>query len=78
MRLTIIRDDGTFYLDGFVHSGSDFSGIPDNVHALQWYDPYGEIEFKNTFVNGKKVKPSNQIIQTLPDWAQEIVDSVGK
>jgi hypothetical protein len=66
MRLSIITDDKTIYKDGEAYSGLDVSYIPATVHALQWYDTYGEIEYKST---GPHTKPANDVIDYLPDWA---------
>lgn len=63
MRLTIIRADGAVYKDSLPYTGLDLSNIPANVHALQWYETEGEIEF-----NGRP-KPQNELISELPDWA---------
>jgi hypothetical protein len=69
MRLTIIPVDGAVYVDGVSYSDLDLSFVPANVHALQWYDTYGELEFKRSFVDGQIVHPANQTINELPEWA---------
>lgn len=49
MRLTIIKPDKSVYVNGECYSGIDLSWIPTfegkEVHALQWYDDHGEVEF---------------------------------
>jgi hypothetical protein len=67
MKLTIIREDGAVYKDGYSYSRLDLSSVPANVHALQWYETEGEIEF-----NGRP-KPQNEIITELPSWANACV-----
>jgi hypothetical protein len=62
MKLTIIPSDGAVYKDGVAYSGLDLSVVPTNIHALQWYDSEGEVEF-----NGKP-KAQNELITVLPDW----------
>lgn len=47
MRLTIIPSDGFVSIDGYGFSGLDLSSIDPTVHAVQWYDTYGEIEIKD-------------------------------
>lgn len=54
MRVTIIPSDGFVSIDGYGFSGLNLSGIDASVHAVQWYDTYGEIEVKNP-VTGKIV-----------------------
>lgn len=73
MRLTIIPVDGSVYKDNYAYSGLDLSFAPSDVHALQWYDTYGEVEFKRQFVDGQIIHPQNQIITVLPDWAAQAV-----
>jgi hypothetical protein len=51
MRLTIIADDKTVIIDGIKFSNIDLSSLPENVHAVQWYDDHGEIEFKGNVPN---------------------------
>jgi hypothetical protein len=63
MKLTIIRSDNAVYKDGVAYSDLDLSVVPANVHALQWYESEGEVEF-----NGSP-KPQNEIIFELPTWA---------
>jgi hypothetical protein len=68
MRLSIIRADNTVYKNSVSYSGLDLSSIPTNIHALQWYETEGEIEF-----NGIP-KPQNEFISALPDWANTCVN----
>jgi hypothetical protein len=54
MRLIIIPGDTTISIDGEPITGCDVSwipefvgditGVPQKVHAVQWYDDHGEIE----------------------------------
>lgn len=71
MRLTIIPVDGAVYVDGVSFIGLDLSFVPTNIHALQWYDTYGELEFKRSFVDGNLVHPENEIVSELPSWAND-------
>jgi hypothetical protein len=73
MNLTVINEDNAVYVDGAALAGLDLSacGIPVNVHALQWKVNLGWIEFK-TEANGHH--PANQVINSLPDWANNCVN----
>ena len=73
MRLTIVPDDGAVYKDGFSYSGLDLDFVPDDVHALQWYGQYGEVEYKSEFVDGVIIKPANSVIMSLPEWVNQAV-----
>lgn len=66
MKLTIIPSDGAVYKDGYSYSGLDLSSVPESVHALQWGNGNGWIEFKN---ESEFRKPANEIIDSLPEWA---------
>lgn len=73
MRLTIIPIDNAVYKDGVMKAWAlpalDLAtcGIPANVHALQWYDTYGDIEFDAPQPGAPK--PPNEAITELPQWA---------
>lgn len=70
MKLTIIPEDKVIVKDGsalqFSNDLNDYisSSIPSDVHALQWKENSGEIEYVE---HGK----SNESISVLPDWANE-------
>ena len=70
--LTIVVDDNAVYLDGAVLDKLDLTsaGIPSNVHALQWKTNIGWIEFKP---NSDFTHDPNQVINSLPDWANNCV-----
>jgi hypothetical protein len=70
MKLTIIPVDGAVYKDGYSYSGLDLATAPSNVHALQWKDTKGWIEFKD---NDDGTKPQNEVITELPSWANACV-----
>lgn len=71
MQLTIIRADNAVYIDGISYVDLDLTNVPSNVHALQWYETDGEIEFIN---NSDRTKPQNELISELPAWANACVD----
>jgi hypothetical protein len=68
MRLTILPETDTVSKDGlsFDELALETCGIPSNVHALQWHDNSGHIEFVST--------APNQAIYELPTWASACVD----
>lgn len=61
MRLTIIPSDGAVYENGVCYSGLSWEGTPVNVHALQWDNSTGWIEFNDG--------SPNEDIDVLPLWA---------
>lgn len=60
MKLTIIPSDGAVYINNIVYSKLVWEGAPSNVHALQWKDDSGWVEFNDG--------SPNQPISVLPDW----------
>jgi hypothetical protein len=68
MKFTIIPSDATAYKDGLAFHSLDVSGVPANVHALQFNDATnkGHIEFK-TDENDQISAPEK--ITELPTWA---------
>ena len=65
MRLTIIPSDSAVYIDEVMNSSLGMASVPDNVHALQWFDVSGWIEFNDG--------SQNQDISELPQWANVCV-----
>lgn len=66
-RLTIIVSDGAVYRDQGAISNLDLTncGIPSDIHALQWLNGSGHIEY---------VGPDhNDPITELPQWALNCV-----
>lgn len=74
MRLTIVPVDKTIIIDnnGFNNIDDDFSWIPPDVHAVQWYDTWGEVEYNNGL-------PSSKIYELgIYKQALDIFDNVSK
>lgn len=65
MKLTIVPSDKVVCVDLVCYSGFDMSGVPLDVHALQWQNDQGEIELNNNI---------NEPITTLPLWATNLYD----
>lgn len=63
MRLTIIVADKSVYKNGLRYGGFDLSFVPADVHALQWFNDNGWIEYAGD--------APNQSIEQLPDWASQ-------
>ena len=47
MRATIIPSDGFCSVDGVGFSGVDMTSVAAEVHAVQWYGVFGEVEISN-------------------------------
>ena len=61
MKLTIIRNMGLVHVDGTGYDELDMSGVPAEVHAVQWNGTEGEIEYVSNDV-------PNEYITALPSW----------
>lgn len=66
-RLTIIVSDGAVYRDQNTFINLDLSGcnIPPDVHALQWLNNSGQIEYIGPVPNDN--------ITELPQWALDCI-----
>lgn len=53
MRITVVPSDKSIGVDGVIYSGLDvdWSWIPEDVHAFQWFDTYGHVEYKDSRPN---------------------------
>ena len=60
MKLTIIPSDGAVYENEVSYLNLIWEGTPANVHALQWQDVAGWIEYTDG---------PNEDITELPQWA---------
>jgi len=50
MRLTISNQKGNLMqvgIDGFFYEELDGTELAENIHAVQWYETYGEVEYKD-------------------------------
>jgi hypothetical protein len=67
MKLTIIVSDSAVYKDGYSYRDLNLSvcNIPADVHALQWQESSGWIEFTDN--------RENEQITQLPSWADSCV-----
>lgn len=61
MKFTIIPDDKTVIIDGLGYSPLAFK-IDGNIHAVQWYGEFGEIEYKSEMAHDGVSKPLNKSI----------------
>lgn len=65
MRLTIIKPDNSVYVNLVPCLHLDLSSVPANVHALQWFDMNGWVEFNDGTPNLE--------ITELPLWANTCI-----
>lgn len=76
MRLTIVCDDNIVIKDGIAHI-LDSTLFPSNIHALQWYGTWGEVEFKHTpgenKLQNKKIDNLSEFESLLSAW--EVVNT---
>jgi hypothetical protein len=70
MRITIIPSDSLVIVDGKSVSNLDLSAIPTHIHAIQWYDKEGEIEWVDEL--GRLIK--NETIVSFDEF-QWVIDA---
>ena len=68
MRITIIPSDKTIGIDGdfLLSIQQDISWIPENIHAVQWYNTWGEVEYTDG--------SPNERIEELGIYQQAVID----
>ena len=68
MKLTIIPIEGKVKLDSQSFENLDLTScnIPQDIHALQWKDTSGWIEYTSALI-------ANEPIISLPDWANACI-----
>jgi len=67
MKLTIIPSDEAVYKDGVSYLELNLVGIPADVHALQWEDTNGWVEYEDDKIN--------ESITELPQWALNALEA---
>jgi hypothetical protein len=67
MKVTIIPIDGAVYIDGASYSQLSWLDTPVNVHAIQWENSEGWIEYNDG--------SPNETITSLPNWAELAIDA---
>jgi hypothetical protein len=65
MQLTVIPADSVICQDGTCYGRLSWEGTPLNIHAVQWKDSKGWIEFKDG--------SPNEDIDSLPDWVSNAI-----
>ena len=73
MRVIIVMDDNLIGIDGYYIDDLDLSSIDVSIHAVQWYETYGEVEYKTSLIDGSLHKVQNSIIKSLTDF-QSVID----
>lgn len=71
MRITIVPVDKIVIIDGQPRINIDFD-IDPKIHALQWYETWGEVEYKQTpgqdYVHNKIVNSLDGFESALSAW----------
>lgn len=76
MRLTVIRDGGVIIVDGEGYRGALLDALPVNIHAIQWYDTVGEIEWKHPDSTGLVIVENEKIDDISPYlWCVDVWQS---
>lgn len=74
MRLTIIPSDRSIGIDGkfLLNIQQDLSWIPQNIHAVQWNQTRGEVEFNDGSPN-QKIEDLGIYSQAIEDYNSELL-----
>jgi hypothetical protein len=75
MRVTILPDDNSVSVDGEGYGNLDLSFMDVTIHAVQWYDTYGEIERKDPvtkkMTGNEEITSFDQFQQVITVWQAE-------
>jgi hypothetical protein len=52
MKITIVPEDRTVVVNGIAADEIDMSGVDEHIHAIQWREDKGEIEWKESSPHG--------------------------
>lgn len=74
MRITIVPDDQFVSKDSVGYHGIDMTNLDPTIHAVQWFDTEGWIEYKEYWDSKEKkiVKPENKIIDNIDDFQTQL------
>ena len=64
-RMIVVPVDKACTINGQLKVDIDMSSLPSNLHAMQWYDTWGEEEYDN---GPGQPKPPNVRIENLDDY----------
>lgn len=75
MKLTIVPDDRLVGIDSIFYYDiqQDLSWIPSNVHAVHWYDTWGEVEYRDHGPGNENGTGVEKILE-LGMWSQAQID----
>lgn len=69
MRVTIIKNDHTVYVDG-VPLGVNCDTLASDVHAMQWYDTWGEVEYIDNIRPPMRIDNLNAFMHLIDKHAE--------
>tara|TARA_R100000808_G_C2043865_1_gene82289 strand:- start:152 stop:424 length:273 start_codon:yes stop_codon:yes gene_type:complete len=70
---TVIKADTAIYEDGNGILGCDMSGLPNDLHTLQWDGSKGHIEWTNSTKSHTELTASSQIKTHLGISLSELI-----
>lgn len=71
MRVTIIPADGTVIKDNVAYTELTFTLNEPNIHAVQWYDTFGEVELmdaRGRIVENRAITDLSPYQSALTAW----------
>ena len=71
MRAIIIPEKGRVVIDGESYDDIDLSSLDPSIHAVQWYDTYGEVEIKDArgrMIENREITSFDEFAFIIPLW----------
>jgi hypothetical protein len=71
MRATIVPENGRVIIDGESYDDIDLSSVDSSIHAIQWYDTYGEVEIKDArgrMIENREITSFDEFAFVIPLW----------
>jgi hypothetical protein len=72
-RITLFPGDGNANIDNHLAKNIDYTGLDPEIHAVQWFDTYGWIEYREDTISG--AKPENVQITSIEPYLDYIAQA---
>lgn len=68
MKITVICENSSVAVNSEFLQPVNLEKLDSNIHAIQWNENYGHIEYKTQYIDGVIFKPQNKIIEDFSEF----------